>query len=178
MCFHPGIACCFAASLLLTHRVMSKMSFLMKARRKGQCQCVMCRDCDRERGHRYKFNVTNNTWGSIMGRLQRERQHLRDPGQVEFSPPLGVNDISWPSISWCFTFFDILDHFKHLTLKWQGCCSCSCMVLPNKLRLRCVSLESQALPESCRDAVFNATGTSPAEAQTGEDRYWLWCYKF
>lgn len=135
VCFHPGIACCFAASLLLAHRVMSKMSFLMKAGRKEQCHCVMCRDYDRERSHRYRSNVTNNTWGSIMAGLWRERQHLRDSGQVEFSPSLGDNYASWPNISWCFTLFDIIDHFKHLTLKWQCCCSCSCMVLPNKLRL-------------------------------------------
>lgn len=32
------------------------------------------------------------------GGLWRERQHLRDPGWVEFSPPLGVNDINWPTI--------------------------------------------------------------------------------
>lgn len=121
--------------LLLAYRVMSKMSFLMKAGKKEQCHYVMSRDCDRERSHRYRSNVTNNTWGSIMGSLWRERQHLRDSGQVEFSPSLGDNYASWPNMSWCFTLFDIIDHFKHLTLKWQCCCSCSCMVLPNKLRL-------------------------------------------
>lgn len=137
MCFHPGIACFFAASasLLLPHSLMSKMSLFMKAVRKGQCQRVICTDCGRERGHWYRSNVTNNTWGSITGGLWRERQHLRDSGQVEFSRPLGVNYKNWSNLSWCFTSFDILEHFKCLTLKGQSCCSCSCIVLPNKLRL-------------------------------------------
>lgn len=52
-----------------------------------------------------------------MGGLWRERQHLRHSGQVEFSSPLRVNYTSWPDISQCFTLFDILDIFKHLTLK-------------------------------------------------------------
>lgn len=62
---------------------------------------------------------------------------------MEFSPPLGVNYTIWPNISWCFTFFHILD-FKHLTLQWQSCCVCSYMVLLNKFRFGWVSLKSLA----------------------------------
>lgn len=64
-------------------------------------------------------------------------------------------------------FFDILVNFKHLTLKGQSCCSCSYMVLLNKLKVGWVNL---ALSESCGDAVFIATGISPAKAQTEEDQ--------
>lgn len=55
-------------------------------------------------------------------------------------------------------------------MKGQSCCSCSYMVLLNKLKVGWVNLASQALSESCGDAVFIATGISPAKAQTEEDQ--------